>query len=106
MELLSKVLDGDPDNAKALFRRGTAYIHLNRPEDAQRDLTRAQTLTPESNYTHLSNCGLVIIIIMRMVYVLITDREVKRQLTLLEKKSRQLKAQEQKLYSTMLGGWH
>ena len=41
----------------------------------------------------------------RMFYnAVTTDKEIKKQLALLEKKTRELEVKEQKLYSTMLGG--
>ena len=43
-----QVLEAHPDNAKALFRRGTACIHLNLIDKAKCDLTRAQEITPDS----------------------------------------------------------
>ena len=45
---LLQVLESQPDNAKALFRRGTACIHLNLMDKARCDLTRAQEITPDS----------------------------------------------------------
>jgi tetratricopeptide (TPR) repeat protein len=67
LEYASKVLEGDPDNSKALFRRGTARIHLNEPDKAREDLSRAQSLTPD-------------------------NKEIKKQLALLEKKTRELES--------------
>ena len=43
---LCQVLAADPNNTKALFRRGTACVHLNRYEDAEKDLKRAEGLSP------------------------------------------------------------
>ena len=39
-----------------------------------------------------------------VLYNSVTDKEIKKQLALLEKKTRELEVKEQKLYSTMLGG--
>jgi tetratricopeptide (TPR) repeat protein len=78
VEYASKVLEAHPDNAKALFRRGTACIHLNLIDKAKCDLTRAQEITPD-------NGG------------------VRKQLAVLERKMRELEIKEQQLYSTMLG---
>lgn len=44
---LFQVLAAQPDNAKALFRRGVANMNLNKTEDAECDLRRAQEISPE-----------------------------------------------------------
>mmetsp|Transcript_5416 Transcript_5416/g.18110 ORF Transcript_5416/g.18110 Transcript_5416/m.18110 type:complete len:373 (-) Transcript_5416:194-1312(-) len=41
------VLEADADNVKALFRRGTALMRLNKREEATRDLRRAAELAPQ-----------------------------------------------------------
>lgn len=43
----SQVLAGDPDNVKALFRRGQALVELQRLEEAKVDLLRAAKLAPK-----------------------------------------------------------
>jgi serine/threonine protein kinase len=43
----SQVLAGDPDNVKALFRRGQALVELQRLEEAKADLLRAAKLAPK-----------------------------------------------------------
>ena len=43
----SRVLAGDPDNVKALFRRGQALVELQRLEEAKADLLRAAKLAPK-----------------------------------------------------------
>ena len=57
--LALQVLEGDPDNSKALFRRGTARIHLNEPDKAREDLSRAQSLTPDSKEAYASPFKLI-----------------------------------------------
>ena len=46
-----QVLDVQPDNAKALFRRGVANMNLNKIEQAESDLRRAQEISPEGSNT-------------------------------------------------------
>lgn len=43
----AKVLEKEPNNAKALFRRGFAYLQLKEYEKAAEDLTEAAKLQPE-----------------------------------------------------------
>ena len=70
------VLCAEPNNPKALFRRGTASIHLQRFEEAEIDLKRAEELTP-------------------------TDVGIKKQLQLLHRKQKEYEQSEKKLYSSM-----
>lgn len=44
IEHCTTVLDKDPDNVKALFRRGRAYVEVFSPEEAKRDLEKAARL--------------------------------------------------------------
>lgn len=44
----SKVLEADPDNLKALYRRGQALMFMNDYDSARVDLERAQRLDPSS----------------------------------------------------------
>ncbi|GFU20575.1 peptidyl-prolyl cis-trans isomerase FKBP4 [Nephila pilipes] len=44
----SKALSMQPDNAKALYRRGAAYVQLQEYEKAKEDLTSAQQLEPKN----------------------------------------------------------
>eukprot|EP00928_Gymnodinium_smaydae_P064240 TRINITY_DN47635_c0_g1_i1.p1 TRINITY_DN47635_c0_g1~~TRINITY_DN47635_c0_g1_i1.p1 ORF type:complete len:342 (+),score=70.88 TRINITY_DN47635_c0_g1_i1:46-1071(+) len=44
----SEALNIDGSSAKALFRRGAAALALDRPEDAQKDLTKAARLEPQN----------------------------------------------------------
>nr|CAG4641029.1 EOG090X09NR [Eulimnadia texana] len=46
IEQCTKVLEQDPDNVKALYRRGMAHIKVWNPDQAQKDLTRAAELDP------------------------------------------------------------
>uniref|UniRef100_A0A6B2L8Q0 peptidylprolyl isomerase n=1 Tax=Arcella intermedia TaxID=1963864 RepID=A0A6B2L8Q0_9EUKA len=46
VENCKQALDIEPDNAKALFRRGQAYFELKEFELARDDLTKADKLTP------------------------------------------------------------
>lgn len=50
IEHCTTVLQSDPDNVKALFRRGKAHIGAWNPDNAKADLARVmeldQTLTP------------------------------------------------------------
>eukprot|EP00731_Ephydatia_muelleri_P028250 Em0019g1123a len=70
------VLSAEPNNPKALFRRGTANIHLRRYEEAEMDLNRAEELSP-------------------------TDVGIKKQLQLLHRKQKEYEQDEKKLYSSM-----
>ena len=45
--ILYKVLELQPENAKALFRRGVANMNLNNMDRAENDLKKAETLDPE-----------------------------------------------------------
>jgi 3-phosphoinositide dependent protein kinase-1 len=45
----SQVLAGDPDNVKALFRRGQALVELKKLEEAKVDLLRAAKLAPKDS---------------------------------------------------------
>ena len=40
------VLESNPDNVKALFRRGTALLELNKLEEAKADLEKAVSVSP------------------------------------------------------------
>jgi len=40
----TKVIEADPNNLKALFRRGKAYSAMNDNEKAKEDLTKAMTI--------------------------------------------------------------
>ena len=42
----TSVLESDPNNVKALFRRGKAYLELNNTERARADLLQAIKLSP------------------------------------------------------------
>ena len=44
----SKVIDLDPQNIKALYRRAQAYQLLSRPDDARQDLVAAASLEPQN----------------------------------------------------------
>ncbi|KAL5463855.1 hypothetical protein EMCRGX_G032798 [Ephydatia muelleri] len=66
------VLSAEPNNPKALFRRGTANIHLRRYEEAEMDLNRAEELSP-------------------------TDVGIKKQLQLLHRKQKEYEQDEKKL---------
>lgn len=46
VDYASKVLVKDPENAKALYRRGTAYHRLNNLEKAEKDLKAAVKFAP------------------------------------------------------------
>jgi hypothetical protein len=46
VHLLLQVLTGQPDNSKALFRRGRAQLQLGNTEAAERDLSQAAALAP------------------------------------------------------------
>lgn len=91
-----QVLQVQPDNAKALFRRGRACIHLNKVVEAKSDLKRALEINPDSknhrNMAIKSHC----------IYTY-AGAGIKKELAVLEKKTRELELKEQKLYSTMLG---
>eukprot|EP00285_Hemiselmis_virescens_P007084 CAMPEP_0173392780 /NCGR_PEP_ID=MMETSP1356-20130122/21172_1 /TAXON_ID=77927 ORGANISM="Hemiselmis virescens, Strain PCC157" /NCGR_SAMPLE_ID=MMETSP1356 /ASSEMBLY_ACC=CAM_ASM_000847 /LENGTH=352 /DNA_ID=CAMNT_0014350683 /DNA_START=9 /DNA_END=1067 /DNA_ORIENTATION=+ len=43
----TKALEIDPKNAKAYFRRGSAYLSLNEADKAEEDLKKAQEITPD-----------------------------------------------------------
>ena len=47
VEDCGRVLAGDADNVKALFRRGQALVELQRLEEARADLLRAAKLAPK-----------------------------------------------------------
>lgn len=42
----SQVLTSQPDNGKAIFRRGRAQLRMGNTDAAERDLTRAAALSP------------------------------------------------------------
>ncbi len=42
----SQVLTSQPDNSKAIFRRGRAQLRMGNTDAAERDLTRAAALSP------------------------------------------------------------
>ena len=44
----TKVIDLDPENIKALYRRAQAYHLLSRPDDARQDLVSAASLQPQN----------------------------------------------------------
>ena len=44
----SKVLETDPDNLKALYRRGQALMFMNEHDSSREDLERARRLNPNS----------------------------------------------------------
>lgn len=46
IDLCSSVLETDPANIKALFRRGQSYIEIQEYEKANEDLLNANTLDP------------------------------------------------------------
>ncbi|KAK3864839.1 hypothetical protein Pcinc_029502 [Petrolisthes cinctipes] len=46
IEHCTTVLDKDPDNVKALFRRGRAYVEVFSPAEARKDLAKATNLDP------------------------------------------------------------
>lgn len=46
--LCTKVLELDPDNIKALFRRSQAYLHISDLEKAEADSKRALTIDPNN----------------------------------------------------------
>lgn len=48
------MLQFDPSNAKAVYRRGVAYLNLNRIDEAVADLLRASELNPKG--MHVSIC--------------------------------------------------
>lgn len=90
-----QVLQVQPDNAKALFRRGRACIHLNKVVEAKSDLKRALEINPDSkNRRNMA--------IKSHIYTY-AGSGIKKELAVLEKKTRELELKEQKLYSTMLG---
>ncbi|XP_031554606.1 tetratricopeptide repeat protein 9C-like [Actinia tenebrosa] len=72
----SKVLQRQPDNAKALYRRGQAYMKLQDIDRAKEDLKRASELEP-------------------------TDNSIKRTLILLEKEYKKITEKEKKTYAAM-----
>jgi Flp pilus assembly protein TadD len=46
VEYAGKVLDKEPENVKALYRRGTSYHRLNELDKAEKDLRVAVSLAP------------------------------------------------------------
>jgi len=70
------VLKADADNAKALFRRGKAYLNLGDLDRAQEDLNRASALAP-------------------------TDSAVKTELALLARKMRAAEQKQKAIYAGM-----
>lgn len=44
--MVPQVLTSQPDNSKALFRRGRARLRMGNTEAAERDLSRAAELSP------------------------------------------------------------
>ena len=62
------MLEAHPDNAKALFRRGVASIHLNKTEQAEWDLTRAQEINPGGN---IHNSPLIHYVAVTLLYSII-----------------------------------
>jgi len=76
IEKLNLVLKEDPNNTKGLFRRGKSYLANNDIEKARADLLRAKELAPD-------------------------DKEVKNELSLLEKKEKQQDSKQKQFYAKM-----
>nr|KAG5689470.1 hypothetical protein BaRGS_021017 [Batillaria attramentaria] len=72
----AKVLEMDPDNVKALFRRGQALLERNEYESASADFERVIQLEPE-------------------------NKAAKNQLTLCKHREKQFREREKKLYANM-----
>ncbi|CAH3140589.1 unnamed protein product [Pocillopora meandrina] len=72
----NEALKIQPSNAKALFRRGQAYFHLNDLEKAERDLKAAEELEPE-------------------------DSSIKKMLASLDVELKKMKEREKKIYAGM-----
>ena len=77
--LCSKVLEREPENVKALYRRAVARIALTEFVEARRDLTSAAKLEP-------------------------TNRDVRSKLAACKASADAQKARERELYAAMLGG--
>jgi len=76
VQLLDQVLKEEPNNVKALFRRGKAHTLLKHYGDAQDDLEAALRISPD-------------------------DKEIARELKVLEVASKSYRANEAKVYSKM-----
>ncbi|XP_015056471.1 70 kDa peptidyl-prolyl isomerase-like [Solanum pennellii] len=76
-ELCSKVIEYDPCNVKALFRRAQAYLRINELEKAEIDINKALEVDP-------------------------TNRDVKVMYKELKNKQKQYTQQEVEIFSTML----
>ncbi|KAH7556829.1 hypothetical protein JRO89_XS11G0000800 [Xanthoceras sorbifolium] len=76
-KLCTKVLEVDPSNVKALFRRSQAYLKTNELEKAEADIKRALTIDPN-------------------------NREVKVEYKELKEKQRQYAKYQAGIFSTML----
>merc|ERR1712137_344253 len=79
VEFATKALEIEPNNVKALFRRGKSYVAINEVEAAQQDLDKAYELTDS------------------------TDNAIKKELQRLKNKRTQLDKQQQQFYSKCLG---
>lgn len=76
-KLCSKVIEYDPCNVKALFRRAQAYLRINELEKAEIDINKALEVDP-------------------------TNRDVKVMYKELKNKQKQYTQQEVEIFSTML----
>ena len=47
IELLTKAITADPNNAQAYFERGMALMNLNKDSDAVKDFGRALAISPD-----------------------------------------------------------
>nr|XP_018625121.1 peptidyl-prolyl cis-trans isomerase FKBP65-like isoform X2 [Nicotiana tomentosiformis] len=77
-KLCSKVIEYDPCNVKALFRRAQAYLRINELEKAEIDITKALEVDPNNS------------------------RDVKLMYKELKKKQKQYTQHEVEIFSTML----
>ncbi|EGG14852.1 hypothetical protein DFA_10725 [Cavenderia fasciculata] len=71
---LTEVIATDPDNVKALFRRGKSHTAIGNFDQAQEDLARAQSLSP-------------------------SDKEIQHEIDILNKKSKTLRDRQAAAYS-------
>lgn len=50
------MLEVDPFNLKALYRRSQAYMKISEFEKAEADIRRALTIDPNNRYSYLPSC--------------------------------------------------
>lgn len=94
MHLTLQVLKIQPKNAKALYRRGIARLHIGVLDGAEDDLLAANSLNPngekDCTYTQQADFSLCY-----------TDKEIKLRLQELSEKRKDFVEKEKEMYSAM-----